>query len=256
VSDKPAQPTKRTVDFESGVPLHLQVREIIRQEVLEGSLVDENGKMPTEAELVERFGVSRVTIRNALQPLVEEGMFVRERGRGTFLKTNQPENWVGRLMGFTETIREAGFEPGAEILKKGMTNKQPDEVTQHLKLRAVWELKRIRLADNIPIAIEHAYLPPEIGLELENQDLISIAMYRFFEEELSIYLKEADQRITAVKAGEFEAKVLGIEVGDPLLKITRISYSHDNEPVEYLDAVYRPDYFQYIVKLTRKRQSG
>lgn len=256
MAGKSGPQARRTVDFESGIPLHLQVREIIRQEALEGILVDENGKMPTEAELVERFGVSRVTVRNALQSLVEEGMFVRERGRGTFLKTNRPENWVGRLMGFTETIREAGFEPGAEILRKGMTNKQPDEVSQQLRQRAVWELKRIRLADDIPIAIEHAFYPPEIGLELEDQDLVSIAMYKFFEGELGIFLKEADQRITAVKADEFEADVLGIEVGDPLLSIVRITFSQTNEPVEYLKAVYHPDYFQYTVQLTRKRPSG
>lgn len=256
MAEKSGSPSKRTIDFESGVPLHLQVREIIRQEALEGSLVDENGKMPTEAELVERFGVSRVTVRNALQSLVDEGMFVRERGRGTFLRTNRPENWVGRLMGFTETIREAGFEPGAEILQKGMTNKLPDEVSQQLRQRAVWELKRIRLADDTPIAIEHAFYPPEIGLELEDQDLISIAMYKFFEEELGIFLKEADQRITAVKADEFEADVLGVDVGDPLLSIVRITFSQKNEPVEYLKAVYHPDYFQYTVQLTRKRTPG
>lgn len=245
---------RETIDFESAIPLHLQVREIIRKGVMDGSLVDENGKMPTEAELVERYKVSRVTIRNALQALVDEGMFIRERGRGTFVKTNQPENWVGRLMGFTETIREAGFEPGAEILHKGMTNKHPEEVKIQLQQNAVWELRRVRLADDIPIAIEHAYYPPEIGLEIENQDLISIAMYKFFEENLGIYLKEADQRLSAVKADKTEAKVLDIEPNEPLLSLERISYSQENRPVEFLKAVYLPAYFQYTVKLTRKRQ--
>ncbi|MFD0959914.1 GntR family transcriptional regulator [Paenibacillus chungangensis] len=240
------------VDFESGVPLHLQVREIIRKEVENQELVDENGKMPTEAELVERFGVSRVTIRNAMQSLVEEGMFIRERGRGTYLNTNRPENWVGRLMGFTESIREAGFEPGADILRKGMTNQHPEEVRDQMKQRAVWELKRVRHADGIPIAIEQAYYPPEIGIDLEQQDLNKIAIYKYFEDELGIFLKEADQKISAVKAGKEEADILGVELGDPLLHLERISYSQQNESVEYLKALYHPDYYQYEIKLMRR----
>ena len=90
-------------------PLHIQVRETIRRQVRDGELIDKTGRLMTEAELGKHFGVSRITIRNAIKPLVDEGMFERERGRGTFLRINQPENWVGRLMGFSETIRDAGY---------------------------------------------------------------------------------------------------------------------------------------------------
>jgi GntR family transcriptional regulator len=104
-------------------PLHIQVRETIRRQVKAGKLIDESGRLMTEAELGKHFGVSRITIRNAIKPLVDEGMFERERGRGTFLRSNQPENWVGRLMGFSETIKDAGYQPGARILLQGMTNR-------------------------------------------------------------------------------------------------------------------------------------
>src|ERR1043166_1884293 len=114
-------------------PLHIQVRETIRRQVKAGELIDKTGRLMTEAELGKHFGVSRITIRNAIKPLVDEGMFERERGRGTFLRTNQPENWVGRLMGFSETIRDAGYQPGARILLQGMTNRHDAEV--RLKLR-------------------------------------------------------------------------------------------------------------------------
>ena len=117
----------------------------------------------TEAELGRHFGVSRITIRNAISPLVDEGMFARARGRGTFLRSNQPENWVGRLMGFSETIKDAGYQPGAKILQQGMTNRHDPEYATQLRERAVWQLKRVRLADDIPIAIEHAFYPPDIG---------------------------------------------------------------------------------------------
>jgi len=247
---------KRTIDPQSGMPLHLQIRDIIRHEALHDGLVDETGKMPTEHELVKRFGVSRVTVRSALQSLVEEGLLVRERGRGTFLKTNHAERWVGQLMGFTETIEEAGFAPGARIISQGMTNRLPEQVKASLNQRAAWALKRLRLADGKPIAIEHAYFPPEIGLELETRDLTSIAMYKVLEEELGIPLNEAKQMISAVNASEEEAEQLGVAVNDALLHIERVTYSREMQPVEVLTAVYRPDYFQYMVQLSRKRPYG
>ncbi|WP_028547292.1 GntR family transcriptional regulator [Paenibacillus sp. UNC451MF] len=251
MSEKTTQP-QRSVNFDNGIPLNMQIREILRQEVLKQEIVDENGKMPTELELVKRFGVSRITVRNALQTLVDEGLLVRERGRGTFLKTNQPENWVGQLMGFTETIKEAGFTPGAQILAKGVTNKFPSKVKSALNVQVVWELKRIRYADDKPIAIEWAFFPPEIGLELEKQDLTTIAMYKCLEEELSIPLKEAKQMISAVNASEEEALQLGIEDNEALLYMERVTYSDDQKPIEFLKAVYCPEYFSYMIQLTRK----
>src|SRR5215218_6202221 len=129
----------------SATPLHIQVRETIRRQVRIGELIDKTGRLMTEAELGKHFGVSRITIRNAIKPLVDEGMFERERGRGTFLRTNQPENWVGRLMGFSETIKDAGYQPGAKVLLQGMTNRHDAEVRNQLRERAVWQLKRVRL---------------------------------------------------------------------------------------------------------------
>ena len=183
----------------------------------DGELIDESGRLMTEAELGRHFGVSRITIRNAISPLVNEGMFARTRGRGTFLRSNQPENWVGKLMGFSETIRDAGYQAGAKVLQQGMTNRHDGAVRAHLRERAVWQLRRLRFADDTPIAIEHAFYPPDIGLELEKRDLISIIMYRVFEDELGHAIKEARQTIGASLADIASAKLLGVKAGSPLL---------------------------------------
>lgn len=237
-------------------PLHIRIRETIRRRVRKGELVDDAGRLPTEAELVKLFGVSRVTIRNAIRPLVEEGMFARERGRGTFLRSNKPENWVGRLMGFSETIRDAGFKPGARILHQGMTNRHDAAVRERLRERAVWELKRVRLADDMPIAIEHAYYPPDIGLEIEKRDLTSIVMYRVFEDDLGIDIKEANQTISAIPADAVSAELLGVDAGSPLLSMQRLTLSADDRPLEFLRSVYLPDYFQFTIRLTRRVPPG
>jgi GntR family transcriptional regulator len=233
-------------------PLHIQIREAIRRQVREGGLVDESGRLMTEAELVKHFGVSRVTIRHAIKPLVDEGMFERGRGRGTFLRSNQPENWMGRLMGFSETIRDAGFRPGARILRQGMTNRHDDEVRERLQERAVFELKRVRLADDTPIAIEHAFYPPDIGLELDKRDLTTIVMYRVFEEDLGIDINEANQTLSATLADETTAALLGVEQGNPLLSMERLTLSTDQRPLEFLRSVYLPEYYRFSIHLTRR----
>jgi GntR family transcriptional regulator len=234
-------------------PLHIRIRETIRRQVRDGKLVDESGRLLTEAELVKHFGVSRVTIRNAIRPLVDEGMFARSRGRGTFLRSNKPENWVGRLMGFSETIRDAGYEPGARVLHQGMTNRHDAAVRELLQERAVWELKRVRLADDTPIAIEHAYYPPDIGLELEKRDLTSIVMYRVFENELGLDIKEANQTISATRADRASAELLGVRAASPLLSMQRLTIAADGRPLELLRSVYLPAYFQFAIRLTRPR---
>ena len=238
---------------DSKAPLHIRIRESIRRQVRNGELIDESGRLMTEAELVKHFGVSRITIRNAIRPLVDEGMFARERGRGTFLRSNEPENWMGRLMGFSETVKDAGYEPGARVLHMGMTNRHDDGVRERLQQRAVWELERLRLADRIPIAVEHAFYPPEIGLELEKRDLTSIVMYRVFEAELGIDVREASQTIGAALADDVNADLLGVSPGSPLLSMERLTVSADDRPVEFLRSVYVPDYFRFTINLMRRR---
>jgi len=249
---KAAPPNGVTLTADSPVPLHVQVRETIRREVKEGGLIDKTGRLMTEAELGRHFGVSRITIRNAISPLVDEGMFARTRGRGTFLRSNQPENWVGKLMGFSETIRDAGYHAGARVLQQGMTNRHDASVREQLGERAVWQLKRVRLADEAPIAIEHAFYPPDIGLELEKRDLTSIIMYSVFEDELGHAIREAKQTIGASLADATTGKLLGVKAGSALLSIERLTISKDDRPLELLRAVYLPEYFRLSISLTRR----
>src|SRR3954467_5770712 len=206
-------------DANEGAPLHSRVREAIRRHVRNGELIDESGRLMTEAELVKHFGVSRITIRNAIQPLVAEGIFSRERGRGTFLRSNEPEHWAGRLMGFSEILKDVGQEPGARIVSQGMTNRMDIAVREALRERAVFELKRLRLADGSPIAIEHAYFPPDIGLEVEKRDLTSLVMCRVFEAARGLEVGHAPQTISATLADQDAAKLLSVDVGSALISL-------------------------------------
>ena len=237
---------------DSSVPLHIQVRETIRRQVRDGELIDKTGRLMTEAELGRHFGVSRITIRNAISPLVNEGMFARTRGRGTFLRSNQPENWVGKLMGFSETIRDAGYHAGAKVLKQGMTYRHDPDVREQLRERAVWQLKRLRLADDTPIAIEHAFYPPDIGLETRKTRSDLDHHVQRVRGRARPGIKEAKQTIGASLADAASAKLLGVKAGSPLLSIERLTLGKDERPLELLRAVYLPDYFRLSINLTRR----
>ncbi len=244
----------RMLDRSSPIPLHYQLRQIIRDEVLNGDLVlDEKGKIPTEGMLAERFKVSRITVKNAIRNLVEEGLLHRVRGKGTFIKkTNEVEKWVGRLLGFSEMISASGFKPSAKLIYQGLNHNLPELVKKNLKMEHGWEYKRIRYADDIPIAIEHSYYPPSIGKDLTNlEDLDSIFSYRFLEEKFGITLYDGEQSISAVNASKEEAETLEITEGGSLLYMERVTYSAQKKPIVYCKAVFNPKYFQYVVYLQR-----
>jgi len=238
--------------YSNEAPLHVQVRELIRQQALSGELVDENGRLPTEAALGKKFGVSRITIRSALEPLVRIGMFDRTPGRGTFLRNNCPEHWSGRLLGFQETIHEQGLQPDAKILAKGMTNRHDNEVRKILEERAVWQLRRVRYANDTPIAIEHAYYPPDIGIELENRGLIDIRMYDVLENELGHEIKSARQTISAKLSSSDEQKWLDLDHTVALTSMKRVTISTKDRPLELLYAVYHPAFYQFSIDLSRR----
>jgi len=238
--------------YDNGLPLHVQVRERIRKQALSGEIVDRDGRLRTEAELVRHFGVSRVTIRNAIAPLVDEGMFDRSPGRGTFLRTNRFEQWMGRLLGFQEFVEDAGFTPGARIELSGMTADHDKGVRAALQERAVWQLRRVRFADDRPVAVEHAYYPPDIGLALEGRDLVSIMMYRIFESDMNLTIKQGTQTISACLSSPQQMAELELDEPTALVSMERLIVADDDRPVELLRSVYRPDLFQFTINLTRR----
>ncbi|MGR3247822.1 MAG: GntR family transcriptional regulator [Paracoccus sp. (in: a-proteobacteria)] len=244
--------TKRSTQPPATGPLHAQVRELIREQAISGEIVDRNGRLLTEAALVERYGVSRVTIRNAIGPLVESGMFDRTPRRGTFLRSGYAEQWVGHLLGFQEAVAEAGFRPGAAVLESGMTNLLDDELREVLQERAVWQLRRIRFADDTPVAIEHAFYPPDIGLEIAGRDLITIKMYEVFEQELGHEIGGAVQTIGARISSPEDEAALELAQTSALVEMTRVTRAACGRPLELLRSAYRPDFFQFSITLRRR----
>src|SRR5699024_10605083 len=232
---------KFQLNHQSPNPLHHQVLNVIKAELIKETFSNSEGRIPTEKELSKMFNVSRITIRTALENLENEGIVNRIRGRGTFINVNRVERWSGQLTGFSETLKRAGFEPGAKTLKYRVNNKLALKVKEVLQLEAAWEIQRLRFADDYAIAFEHSYFPIDLGLEFEKEELNNLFIYNFLERNLNIILNDGRQTISAVNADEKLSGLLNIPEGEALLYVERLTCSENGRKIEFLMAYYRPD---------------
>jgi len=242
---------KVLLDHQSPLPLYQQVKELLLQRIQDkywraGELI------PTELELIEEFGVSRTTIRQAIGDLVQEGLLEKRQGKGTIVKSPKFVGSLGRLTGFAEEIMEKGFFPHSKLLRAEFRTDLYME-KQKLKLgenESVLVIERIRFADHEPIAYERTCWPEYIGEILLKHDLNGAKFYQILEEH-EIYLKHAAEMISAVNATVYEADLLGISGGQALLEMTRLAYGINDQPIEYTRTKYRADRYHYNVQLHR-----
>ena len=152
-----------TLDKQSLMPLHLQLRNLLKSEIDEAKYVD---KIPTEFELMDKFGVSRSTVRQAIKTLVDDGMLEKKQGLGTFIAVRPIEEWLGNLSSFLDIVNEMGMKPGIRLLERGFTE-EPEEIAATLGVEdQFYYIHRLRTADGVPLVYEKQYYPVKIGKAL------------------------------------------------------------------------------------------
>src|SRR3989442_8606422 len=182
----------------SPLPRYYQLKEIMRERVKSNEWKP-GDLIPSERELSEKYGISRMTARQALTDLVNEGLFYREQGKGTFVSQRKITQQLIHLTGFTEDIRARGQRPGTKVLSSEM--RPADEATAE-KLRIspgtlIFRLQRLRLADGEPLAIELSQISFKGCERLLEEDLEQNSLYRVLETKYGIPLMEADQELEA-----------------------------------------------------------
>ncbi|MFZ5595790.1 MAG: GntR family transcriptional regulator [Bacillota bacterium] len=236
------------LDFKSAVPLHVQLKEILKNEILDDLFKE---KIPSERELIERFSVSRSTVREAISALVMEGILEKRHGKGTFISHRPVEEWLGSITTYNDVIREMGMKPGTKLLYQGIET-TPEGVADTLGVERFYRIDRLRYANDIPISLEMQYYPLDIGLRLKEFDLGQAAIYDLLEVSLGIKLWKAEQIIMSGHPTKEEAKLLEIKETDSVLLIERLTYDPADKLVEYLRGVFRADMYAFRLKLTRK----
>jgi GntR family transcriptional regulator len=224
----------KTTFVSSRIPLYYQLENVLREKITSGNF-EAGDRIPTELELIEEYGVSRITVRQALQALAEEGLIERKQGRGTVVAVRK-----SRKKRFSGTIHLTGSLD--ELIKMGMDT--PVKVL---------EMKRLRMNEGKPFGLIVNYLPEEIGAALTMAELSSGALLHTMETKLGYRLDNAIQQIHAELADPYVAKILDVRVGTALLSIERTVYTDKNKPVEYVHTLYRSDLYGYSVKLVRDK---
>lgn len=237
------------------IPLYVQMKSLIRSQIASGQLSPHDA-LPGERELVEIYGLSRTTVRQAIGELVLEGVLYRRHGKGTFVAPRKFEQNLARLTGFAEELRQQGLAPVIRVLASEMRKPSP-EVADQLGLqgdRLVAYIKRLVLTDGEPLFIDRTYLVAPLGEMVLAGDLQSESIYATIER-VGYPIREGAQTIGATALSDPDAKLLEVDPGSPALHIRRSTFIESESPVEYAEALYRADRFQYQTKLQRRSPS-
>ncbi len=208
-------------------------------------------KIPSERKLCELYNISRMTARQAVNELVKEGIVYREKGRGTFVSS--PNFLQRNVKSFTDTLRERGFNPSTNIIEFSTVYNLRDisnimEVPYETKF---YKLKRLRLGNELPMALETVYIQKDRCLGLHKYD-ISKSLYEVLEEHYGYKVENISCDIDACIANNIMMKVFNMKKARALLKITGISYTSNGEKLFYEESYYRPDLYKYRVDIFRR----
>ncbi len=243
----------RTIDPFTAVPKYFQLASILRQKIEDGEW-EPRSPIPSERQLEVLYNISRTTIREAINSLVQQGYLYREHGRGTFVSPQKLQKGWMDLTSFSEDLVKRGIVPG-QVIRSLARVIPPPRVLQRLELPAgstVYRIERIRLGDGTPIGLQTSYLAlaPVQEISMEEMEAAG-SLYRILMEKFHIIPTEADETLEVTLATPEEAALLEIATGAPLLLNERVLFSQERRPVEYVKILYRGDRYQYYVHLKR-----
>lgn len=233
------------LDINNPIPLHVQLKNILESQIMEGYYKD---KIPSERELMDMYSVSRSTIREAVSALVREGILEKRHGKGTFVSI-KPVKEMLKMAGFTETIKNMEIK----LLEQGVVLAPENINNVNGFTDECYYIKRLRLKDGVPIAIEKQYYPLELGQKLSEYDLNKILLYDTLEKDLSIIFWEAEQIITCGHPIENDAADLGVSESTCLLINERMIWDPEGNMVEYYKGFFRSDMYSFVMKMSRNQ---
>jgi GntR family transcriptional regulator, N-acetylglucosamine utilization regulator len=234
------------LDDKSAQPLYQQLQRALRG-AIENGIIGPDDALPPERDLAEMLGVSRITVRKAIDELVEDGLLNRKQGSGTFV-SNRVEKNFAKLTSFSEDMRERGREPRSVWMNRAAGTVTPEE---SLTLRSspgtpVFRFHRIRFADDAPMAIEYATV---IASCLSSLDDVESSLYEALERTGNRPVR-ALQRLRAVLLTAEQANLLKAREGEAGLLVARVGYLKDGRAVEYSQSYYRGEIYDFVAELS------
>ncbi|APH03498.1 GntR family transcriptional regulator [Bacillus weihaiensis] len=236
----------------SHIPLYVQIKqELLRK--IEGGQYIVGMQLPSEHELMEYYGVSRPTVRQAIVELVQEGVLVRGRGRGTFVSQPLITSNAQVFTTFADIMKAKGVEQGARVIEKNqsLTSEQLSRELEISLGEEIYEIVRLRLGNKEPLVIRTTQVSSKLCPGLLEEDVENKTLYSIFQEKYGLVPAGATQTFQAVKATAFEANLLKIEIGEPLMLWEGVVYTQNRIPIEKAKALYRGDRFSFNINQGR-----
>ena len=228
-------------------PVYIQIHNQIKKDI-DAGVWSVGDRIPSERELALEFNVSRMTLRQAVQTLVEEGILERQVGAGTFVARKKVQEKMTGVTSFTELMEEQGKKPSSRTVSYLVTTPSLSEM-ERLKLKddeKVLRMERIRYADEVPICFEVATLPYSLVKDYERSQ-ITTSLYRTLEES-GREIGHAQQSVSAQVASERIAEYLNIKRGSAILRLRQITELGDGTPFEYVRTQYAGDKFEFYLE--------
>ena len=231
-----------------GGPRYVQLRKQLAKGVDDG-LLETGSPLPPEREIAQITGLSRVTVRKAIQALADDGIIIQKQGSGSFVASDAPqiEQSLSRLTSFSEDMSRRGMASSSVWLERGVYMPSPDEVLALALSQdaSVSRIARLRMADDKPMAIERASLPMEM---LPNPLAVETSLYEVLGK-AGLRPVRALQKISAINLEDSNAQLLDVEPGMAGLRIERTSYLADGRIVEFTQSIYRGDAYNFVAEL-------
>jgi GntR family transcriptional regulator len=240
------------IDKTTPIPLYYQLAEQIRAQI-DAGVLRPGDQLPSERELSEQAGISRMTARQAITYLVRQGRLDVRPGIGTFVAEPKLTHDTLHLLGFTEEMLRHGQAPTSRVLEQARVA-PPPPVAALLKLpldALATRIVRLRLSQETPLLLETVYIPEMLAPGLAQEDLSRASLYALLEQQHQLQLHHARQTLEVTTATDDEAKLFSVPSGSTMLLLEGATYTADDQPVEAFKALYRGDKFKFALESQR-----
>lgn len=243
------------LDKNSPAPIYLQIAEGI-SDLLKSGVLPAGHVLPPERVLCEQFGVSRMTLRQAMSLLDREGLIESRRGRGTVVTPTRLRKQQQELRSFSEEIRDRGGCPESRLisLERIVPGESVRDFLELTDQQKVYEIQRLRLKDGEPLALELAHIPERLCPGLERFDVAKNSLYQILEESYGLRLENCIEEISAETPTLKLRKLLDLPKNAAVLVVDRKTFAEDGRAVEFTRSTYRGDQYSAIVRSVRKKK--
>ncbi len=236
------------LDSDKYLPKYYKISEEIKSLIKDGTLKPEM-QVPSENEIIAKYGVSNTTGRKVLLELENEGLVVRIKGKGTFVQHKIVERSATRILGFTKNMIEAGHLPSTKVLETELIEEGYKDCINHQMYEMsnpVIRIKRLRFADDIPMMLEDRYISAELCPDISSKDL-EVSLYEIYNKSYGHFLTEVRQMISTINICDEMRKVFDVEQNIAAFLVTGVTFCDKGKILEMEKSTYRGDKYNFSV---------